>query len=101
VVTAVLPVPGRIYIAGAAASVQFAGAAILIRVIKVTPPAVHSDFAWIDCYQVDHRGHATERRSVYVIYAGLIPAGTPPQPHQLPLTRTLTPARPRQRVVAS
>jgi hypothetical protein len=101
VVTASLPVPGRIYTVGAAASVQFAGAAIMIRVIRVTPPAAYSDFVWIDCYQIDHRGQATARRSVFVRYPGLIPAGVPPQSHQRPLTQTLAPSHRPQRAVAS
>lgn len=54
------------------ASVQFAGqAAIYFRVIRAHDWPTYEGWCWLDGYEVDKDGKATDRRSIFVQLAGL------------------------------
>ncbi|GIJ78114.1 hypothetical protein SAMN05443287_113105 [Micromonospora phaseoli] len=68
-------VPGELFLLTRAASPQFVRP-ITIRVIRHrTDRTTYDGWTWIECYQLDARGDAVERRELFVMSAGLIPAG--------------------------
>jgi hypothetical protein len=67
-----VPRSGEVLVLGREASVQFAGAsAIRLRVIHVDDRPTYPGWCWLDGYQLDTRGEAVQRRSVFVRLAGL------------------------------
>lgn len=64
-------IPGVILEVTAAASVQFGLCPMLFRVIRIHDWPTYDGYAWIDGYQLDHRGDAVARRSIWVRTAGL------------------------------
>ncbi|MFF3857079.1 hypothetical protein [Micromonospora sp. NPDC002575] len=55
-----------------AASVQFVSRPIVARVIRVRDDLITYDgWCWLDVYQLDARGDATERRTIFVRPDGL------------------------------
>ncbi|WP_428964960.1 hypothetical protein [Micromonospora fluostatini] len=62
-----------------AASVQFAVRPIVLRLIRVREDWVTYDgWVWLDGYQVDERGDAVERRTLFVLRAGVRVLRSPP-----------------------
>jgi len=49
---------------------------VLFRVIRVDP-SDYDDWWWLTGYQLDGRGEAVEKRSVFVQLAGIRPAAQP------------------------
>ncbi|MFF3856317.1 hypothetical protein [Micromonospora sp. NPDC002575] len=92
------PVPGDLLHVTRAASVQFVRP-IFFRVIRVHDDwHTYHGWLWLDGYQVDSKGHAVDRRSIYVRPAGLRwlnHAARAPAPPRPPVTRTS--AQPRRR----
>jgi hypothetical protein len=87
----VLPRSGDVLRVTKAASVQFTEP-MLFRVIRVHDWPTYDGWAWLDGYQLDNSGDAIERRSIFVLIAGLqrvAPALTGPR------------QQPRQRALAS
>lgn len=67
-----LPRSGDVVYLGPAANVQFAGdRGFFLRVIRVHDWQTYDGWIWLDGYQLDQRGEAVERRSVFVQIAGL------------------------------
>lgn len=63
---------------GRAASVQFAGRPIRLRLTRVENRLCDNGYVWLTGYELDQAGNAVERREVYVMQAGLVPwAGQP------------------------
>ncbi|KXK62909.1 hypothetical protein AWW66_05835 [Micromonospora rosaria] len=55
-----------------AASVQFGRRPIMFRLIRVKADWITYDgWVWLDGYELDERGNATARRSIFVQWAGL------------------------------
>ena len=76
-----LPRSGDVLRVTKAASVQFTEP-MLFRVIRVHDWPTYDGWAWLDGYQLDGSGDAIERRSIFVLIAGLqrvAPAVTSPQ----------------------
>ncbi len=44
---------------------------ILFRVIRVLDRPTYDGWIWLEGYQIDNRGDAVERRSIFVMKAGL------------------------------
>lgn len=84
-----LPRSGDILCITRAASVQFTEP-LYFRVIRVHDWPTYDGWAWLDGYQLDARGDAVERRSVFVQVDGLRQIATTPDP-------PATPARPAPR----
>ncbi|MFY1577705.1 hypothetical protein ACN26Z_22670 [Verrucosispora sp. WMMD703] len=79
--------PG-VYLLTRDASPQFVRP-ITVRVIRErTGRSTYDGWAWIEVYQLDSRGEATDRRELYVRPDGMRPA--PPHPHSPPARRTQT-----------
>jgi hypothetical protein len=77
-VTAALK-PGDVVRVDRAASVQFVAQPITFRIIKLREDLVtYHGWLWLDGYQLDEKGDAVERRTIFVRPAGLRPAGPPP-----------------------
>ena len=71
-------VPGDEYVLTRAASPQFAKP-ITVRVIRErTDRRTYHGWTWIEAYQLDGRGDATERRELFVMSAGLVRARPTP-----------------------
>ncbi|MGC5054379.1 hypothetical protein ACLQ2S_23330 [Micromonospora sp. DT48] len=72
--------PG-VYLLTRDASPQF-GNPILVRVIRELldrhPP---HGWTWIDCYQLDRHGDATQKRQLFVMPQGLRPVNVAPVPY--------------------
>jgi len=64
---------------GRRASVQFR-TPFLFRVIGVDRRETYPGWAWLDGYQLDGDGHATERRSIFVRLAGVVYPPPPARP---------------------
>lgn len=63
---------GQVLHLGRAASPQFTGDGIRLRLIRVHDVPTNEDgWAWVEGYQLDDDGLATELRSVYVRLAGV------------------------------
>ncbi|MEU8373915.1 hypothetical protein AB0C22_12425 [Micromonospora sp. NPDC048894] len=76
------PKAGDLVVVGRAASVQFV-APITCRVIRVLDWITYDGWCWLDVYQLDAKGDAVARRSIFVQPAGLQvsrPAPTPRTP---------------------
>ena len=74
-----LPRSGDVLHVTRAASVQFA-TPILFRVIRVHDWATYDGWVWLDGYELNAMGDATERRSIFVQIAGLRAVGKAPDP---------------------
>ncbi|MEU8389363.1 hypothetical protein [Micromonospora sp. NPDC048843] len=61
---------GDLLIVGREASVQFIRP-IRFRVIRVLDWITYDEWIWLDGYQLDDRGDAVARRSIFVMKAGL------------------------------
>lgn len=79
-----------------AASVQFREP-ILFRVIRVHDWPTYDGWVWLDGYQLDGSGDAVERRSIFVLVAGLQQIPSPRRPQRGVVVR---PDRTPQRVGA-
>ena len=67
-----LPKSGDLLYLGRAASPQFGGdRGIRFRLIRVHDWSTYEGWVWLDGYQLDGRGDAIERRSVFVIIDGI------------------------------
>ncbi|WP_194823043.1 hypothetical protein [Micromonospora sp. S-DT3-3-22] len=67
---------------------------ILFRLIRVrTEWITYDGWAWLDGYQIDARGDAVARRSIYVRPAGLQPAPPAPGPAAPPPARRSPPRK--------
>lgn len=71
-----------------AASIQFIQP-ILFRVIRMHDWPTYDGWAWLDGYQLNGVGDAVERRSIFVILAGLQPGRVPTVPEQPVARRTV------------
>ncbi|WBB91587.1 hypothetical protein [Verrucosispora sp. WMMC514] len=72
--------PG-VYLLDRAASPQFASP-ILVRVIRELPDRhPPHGWTWVDCYQLDRYGDATEKRQLFVMPHGMRPVNVPPVPY--------------------
>ncbi|MFY1573402.1 hypothetical protein ACN26Z_00710 [Verrucosispora sp. WMMD703] len=70
--------PGEVFLLSSAASPQFVRP-ITVRVIRHrTDRVTYDGWTWIECYQLDARGDAVERRELFLMPAGLIRAGDHP-----------------------
>jgi hypothetical protein len=84
-----LPRSGEVVRVTAAASVQFAnGNGFVFRVIRVHDWTTYDGWAWLDGYQLDQRGDAVDRRSIFVQIAGLQRARVTLAPHKLGNSKT-------------
>jgi hypothetical protein len=73
------PRPGQTVFIGRAASAQFSGqAGFNFRIIRVDDQPTYDGWAWLDGYQLNRTGDATERRSIFVLVAGLQPGEVQP-----------------------
>ncbi|GIJ34202.1 hypothetical protein [Micromonospora sediminimaris] len=74
--------PGELLLLTRAASPQFVHP-ITVRVIRHrTDWTTYDGWTWIECYQLDARGNAVERRELFLMPAGLIrPGDRPDLPH--------------------
>jgi hypothetical protein len=95
-----LPRPGEVYHVGAACGAPHGFRPILFRLIRVDEHQTHSDAAWLDGYEITPKGEAIERRSIYVILAGLRPAVRVLNPQHAE-TRNTRPKLPRQRITTT
>ncbi|MCZ7419532.1 hypothetical protein O7605_08370 [Verrucosispora sp. WMMA2121] len=67
--------PGELLVLTRAASPQFVRP-ITVRVIRHrTDRSTYDGWTWIECYQLDARGDAVERRELFLMPAGLIRCG--------------------------
>ncbi|MEU7981792.1 hypothetical protein AB0B63_25080 [Micromonospora sp. NPDC049081] len=66
-----LPAAGDLIEVSRAASVQF-GKPIRCRVIRVLGWITYDGWCWLDVYQLDDKGDAVARRSIFVQPAGLV-----------------------------
>ncbi|SCL41349.1 hypothetical protein GA0074692_6271 [Micromonospora pallida] len=69
-VNAPLPGAGDLVLVTRAASVQFV-TPIMFRVIRVLDWVTFDGWVWLDGYQLDKKGDAVARRSIFVQPAGL------------------------------
>ncbi|GIJ28085.1 hypothetical protein Vqi01_32470 [Micromonospora qiuiae] len=74
--TAHLPKAGDLLRVGREASVQFTKP-ILFRVIRVLDRPTYHGWIWLEGYQIDNKGDAVDRRSIFVMKAGLRIAPAP------------------------
>ncbi|GIJ21929.1 hypothetical protein [Micromonospora lutea] len=64
--------PGEVFLLTRAASPQFVRP-ITVRVIRHrTDRTTYDGWTWIECYQLDARGDALDRRELFLMPAGLI-----------------------------
>lgn len=82
-----LPGSGDVLYITRAASVQFVEP-FFFRVIRVHEWSTYEGWVWLDGYQLDRRGDAVDRRSIFVMIDGLRKAPVTPAPAR-------TAARPR------
>lgn len=77
---------GKVYRLARAASPQFM-TPVLFRLIRVHDWPTYDGWAWLDGYELDALGDAVERRSVFVLRAGVqavaIPAVARPAGRQV------------------
>jgi hypothetical protein len=88
-VSARLPGAGDLVLVTRAASVQFV-TPIMFRVIRVLDWVTFDGWVWLDGYQLDKKGNAVARRSIFVQPAGLRVqqrSSTPRRPATLPTVR--------------
>ncbi|MFI5832278.1 hypothetical protein ACIA5A_01190 [Micromonospora sp. NPDC051300] len=67
---------GALLLIGRAASVQFVRP-FHFRVIRVLDWTTYDGWTWLDGYQLDARGDAVARRSIFVRRGGLLPGSVP------------------------
>ncbi|XTZ14292.1 hypothetical protein ACQSSU_22730 [Micromonospora echinospora] len=79
--TAPLPRAGDLVLVTRAASVQFV-TPIMFRVIRVLDRVTFDGWIWLDGYQLDRKGEAVTRRSIFVQPAGLRMQQRPPTPRR-------------------
>lgn len=84
-----LPRSGNVLHVTRAASVQF-GEPILFRVIRIHDWPTYDGWCWLDGYELDSKGDAVVRRSIFVQPAGLRPARSLPKPEPRPAHRPPT-----------
>nr|MDT0658634.1 hypothetical protein [Micromonospora sp. DSM 115978] len=73
------PRPGDRLRIGREASVQFSGdRGFVFRLIRVRDWPTYRGWRWLDGYQLDRRGEAVDRRTIFVRVDGLQPL--PPAP---------------------
>lgn len=64
--------PGDLLRIGPEASVQFRnGSGFVMRLIRVPEWTTYRGWTWLDGYQLDERGEAVARRTIFVQIAGL------------------------------
>ncbi|MCZ7435311.1 hypothetical protein O7598_02795 [Micromonospora sp. WMMC241] len=68
---------GALLLISRAASVQF-GKPFHFRLIRVLDWTTYDGWTWLDGYQLDERGEAVARRSIFVMRRGLRPGSVPP-----------------------
>ncbi|MFI6227088.1 hypothetical protein ACIBCR_07165 [Micromonospora echinospora] len=93
---------GDLFEVTAAASVQFTVRPIVFRLIRVLDRVTFDGWIWLDGYQLDARGDAVARRSIFVQPAGLrrLTEVSAPRPRRTPNsgryapTGTARPVRP-------
>src|SRR5215467_14324364 len=66
-----IPRSGEVLRVTRAASVQFAAAPLLFRVIRVHDWSTYDGWAWLDGYELNSAGDAVDRRSIFVQISGL------------------------------
>ncbi|GGM57758.1 hypothetical protein GCM10011608_48340 [Micromonospora sonchi] len=72
--------PG-VYLLTREASPQF-GNPIMVRVIReLTDRQTYHGWTWIDCYQLDRHGDATDKRQLFVRPEGMRSVTVPPVPY--------------------
>nr|WP_232625049.1 hypothetical protein [Micromonospora sagamiensis] len=84
-----MPGAGDLVLVTRAASVQFV-TPIMFRVIRVLDWVTYDGWVWLDGYQLDRKGDAVARRSIFVQPAGLRVqrrSPTPRRPTTLPTVR--------------
>ena len=69
-----IPRSGEVIRVTRAASIQFAAAPLLFRVIRVHDWSTYDGWAWLDGYELNAVGEAVDRRSIFVQVGGLQPA---------------------------
>ncbi|WP_432908316.1 hypothetical protein ACQP1S_25520 [Micromonospora matsumotoense] len=74
-----MPKAGDLVVVGRAASVQFVRP-ITCRVIRVLDWITYDGWCWLDVYQLDAKGDAVARRSIFVQPAGLAVSSPAPVP---------------------
>jgi hypothetical protein len=89
-----LPRAGAVVRLGRAASIQFALAPILFRVIRVHDWNTYDGWAWIDGYELNNRGDAVVRRSVFIQVNGIQQAHFTLSPPPVPARGTTNRAKP-------
>ncbi|MEU8052377.1 hypothetical protein [Micromonospora haikouensis] len=82
-----LPKAGDLVQVTRAASVQFVEP-IRCRVVRVLDWITYDGWVWLDVYQLDGRGDAVARRSIFVRPAGLRVLRPAPAPRSAPARRT-------------
>ena len=70
-----IPRSGDVIRVTRAASIQFAAAPLLFRVIRVHDWSTYDGWAWLDGYELNATGEAVDRRSIFVQTDGLRLAG--------------------------
>ncbi|WBB52287.1 hypothetical protein [Verrucosispora sp. WMMD573] len=71
--------PG-VYLLTREASPQF-HTPILVRVIRHLKRTTYDGWAWVDVYQLDRHGDATQRRALFLRPAAMRPVNVPPVPY--------------------
>lgn len=101
--TNLLPAAGDVLHIGPSASVQFIRP-IMFRVIRAHDWTTYDGWVWLDGYQINEAGDATERRSLFVQIDGLrkaTPAALVPRPRNSRTYRQpAQPTRQRQECAA-
>ncbi|WP_245714720.1 hypothetical protein [Micromonospora inyonensis] len=100
---------GDLFEVTAAASVQFTVRPIVFRLIRVLDWVTFDGWIWLDGYQLDAKGDAVARRSIFVQPAGLrrLTEVSAPRPRRVPnsgrhaSTGTARPVRPSASRTAS
>jgi hypothetical protein len=92
----VLPRSGDVLRVTRAASVQFTSP-MLFRVIRVLDWRTYDGWVWLDGYELNDIGEATERRSIFVQIEGLQHAqlGPAPNRYRAPIARPVRVVRTR------
>lgn len=89
--------PGDLLRIGREASVQFSGASgFILRLIRVQDWPTYDGWTWLEGYQLDDRGEAVDRRTIFVRVAGLRVLRPPARRRPPPAERRLRADRPSQ-----
>lgn len=65
------PPVGSIVFLDGSASPQFTHNPIRLRVIRIHDVTTYDGWLWLDGYQLDKAGEATERRSLFLLISGI------------------------------